>query len=121
MKRLFNLFLAITLIFSFTCVQVYATDGTGGSGNIDGGGGNMGDATSHGSWNPGNEGVRVTIVRSSDHAVVSAPIDLTNKPPAWAVGESPHWSPTMDWMRLDVSGTIYRQMDNWTWEKCLND
>ena len=24
-------------------------------------------------------------------------------------------------MRLDVSGTIYRQMDNWTWEKCLND
>ena len=37
----------------------------------------------------------------------------------WAVGESPHWSPTMDWMRLDVSGTIYRQMDNWTWEKML--
>ena len=37
------------------------------------------------------------------------------------LGESPHWSPTMDWMRLDVSGTIYRQMDNWTWEKCLND
>ena len=85
MKRLFNLFLAITLIFSFTCVQVYATDGTGGSGNIDGGGGNMGDATSHGSWNPGNEGVRVTIVRSSDHAVVSAPIDLTNKPPASSI------------------------------------
>ena len=26
-----------------------------------------------------------------------------------------------NWMRLDVSGTIYRQMDNWTWEKCLND
>ena len=85
MKRLFNLFLAITLIFSFTCVQVYATDGTGGSGNIDGGGGSMGDSTSHGSWNPGNEGVRVTIVRSSDHAVVSAPIDLTNKPPASSI------------------------------------
>ena len=38
-----------------------------------------------GSWNPGNEGVRVTIVRSSDHAVVSAPIDLTNKPPASSI------------------------------------
>lgn len=73
MKRLFNLFLAVVMIFSFTCIQVYAANGTGGSGNIDGGGGSMGDATSHGSWNPGNEGVRVTVVRASDHAVVTTP------------------------------------------------
>lgn len=82
MKRLFNLFLAIVMIFSFTCVQVYAASGTGGSGNIDGGGGSMGDATSHGSWNPGNEGVRVTVVRASDHAVVTTPFDLSNKTPS---------------------------------------
>lgn len=41
----------------------------------------MGNATSHGSWNPGNDGVRVTIVRASDHAVVSTPLDLTNQIP----------------------------------------
>lgn len=29
----------------------------------------------------GNDGVRVTVVRLSDHAVVTAPIDLTNKHP----------------------------------------
>jgi len=81
-KRLFNLFLAVVMIFSFTCIQVYAANGTGGSGNIDGGGGSMGDATSHGSWNPGNEGVRVTVVRASDHAVVTTPFDLTNKTPS---------------------------------------
>ena len=45
----------------------------------------MGDAPSHGSWNPGNEGVRVTIVRSDDHAVVSTPIDLTNRAPAASI------------------------------------
>ena len=42
----------------------------------------MGNATSHGSWNPGNEGVRITVVRASDHAVVTTPFDLTNKQPA---------------------------------------
>ena len=47
-----------------------------------GGGGSMGDATSHGSWNPGNEGVRITVVRASNHAVVTTPFDLTNKQPA---------------------------------------
>ena len=64
------------------CVPAFAEGGTGGSGNIDGGGGSMGNATSHGSWNPGNEGVRITVVRASDHAVVTTPFDLTNKQPA---------------------------------------
>jgi hypothetical protein len=41
----------------------------------------MGDGTSTNSWTPGNEGVRVTVVRASDHAVVTTPIDLTNKKP----------------------------------------
>jgi hypothetical protein len=55
---------------------------TGGSGNIDGGGGGMGQGTSTNSWSPGNEGVRVTVVRASDHAVVTTPIDFTNKTPS---------------------------------------
>ena len=49
-----------------------------GDGNIDGGGGGMGSGTATNSWNPGNDGVRVTVVRASDHAVVTTPIDLSN-------------------------------------------
>lgn len=82
MKRLWS----ILIIFSmFLCVFSPMTAYAVGDGNIDGGGGSLGDATSHGSWNPGNEGVRVTVVRSSDHAVVTTPIDLTNKAPAASI------------------------------------
>lgn len=80
MKRIISAFLSLVLLFALFCVPAYAD--TGGSGNIDGGGGSMGDATSHGSWNPGNEGVRVTVVRASDHAVVTTPFDFTNKTPS---------------------------------------
>lgn len=80
MKRIICTFLSLALLFSLICVPAYAD--SGGSGNIDGGGGDMGDATSHGSWNPGNEGVRVTVVRASDHAVVTTPFDFTNKTPS---------------------------------------
>jgi hypothetical protein len=52
-----------------------------GDPNIDGGGGGMGSGTSANYWNPGDEGVRVTVVRASDHAVVTTPVDLTNKTP----------------------------------------
>jgi hypothetical protein len=54
---------------------------TGGSGNIDGGGGGMGQGTSTNTWNGGDEGVRITVVRASDHALVTTPIDFTNKNP----------------------------------------
>lgn len=36
-------------------------------------------------WSPGNDGVRVTVVRGSDHAVVTVPVDLTNKVPAASI------------------------------------
>lgn len=52
-----------------------------GEGNIDHGGGGMGSGTSENYWNSGDEGVRVTVVRTSDHAVVTTPIDFTNKSP----------------------------------------
>lgn len=41
----------------------------------------MGDGTSTDKWSPGYDGVRVTVVRASDHAVVTTPIDFTNKQP----------------------------------------
>ena len=78
MKRLLSAFLSLVLLFCLISpVSVYAV----GDGNVDGGGGGMGDGTSTNSWTPGNEGVRVTVVRSDDHAIVTTPIDLTNKPP----------------------------------------
>ena len=70
------LFLILCLLYPMT-----AFADTGGSGNIDGGGGGMGSGTSTNSWSPGNEGVRVTVVRASDHTVVTTPFDFTNKSP----------------------------------------
>ena len=79
MKRFLSAFLSLSLLLClFSPVSVYAI----GEGNVDGGGGGMGDGTSSNSWNPGNDGVRVTVVRVSDHAVVTTPIDLTNKNPS---------------------------------------
>ena len=73
---------SIMLAF-FVCAMIslsaYAAPGDP---NIDTGGGGMGTGTSQNFWNTGNEGVRVTVVRASDHAVVTTPIDLTNRPPA---------------------------------------
>lgn len=82
MKRIISVLLSFAIMLTALCVPAFAEGGTGGSGNIDGGGGSMGNATSHGSWNPGNEGVRITVVRASDHAAVTTPFDLTNKQPA---------------------------------------
>lgn len=75
-KRLMALCLSLALLCCFA-VPAFAV----GDGNIDAGGGGMGDGTSTNSWNPGNDGVRVTVVRASDHAVVTTPIDFTNKSP----------------------------------------
>ena len=78
MKRLKGLLLALVLLLSvLPCQTAYAV----GDGNVDNGGGGMGQGTSQNKWTPGNDGVRVTVVRVSDHAVVTTPIDLTNKSP----------------------------------------
>ena len=54
---------------------------TGGSGNVDGGGGSMGQGTSQNSWNPGMDGVRISVVDAESGQPVSTPFDLTNKNP----------------------------------------
>lgn len=60
MKRLFSLLLVISLLLAATA---YAT----GDSNIDGGGGNMGQGGVVGdsAWNPGDDGVRVSIMQGS--------------------------------------------------------
>lgn len=79
MKQKISMLLVLVIICSLLfAVPAYAV----GEGNVDGGGGSMGQGTSQNFWNSGNEGVRVTVVRVSDHSPVTRPIDLTNKKPA---------------------------------------
>lgn len=84
MKNLWKSIFSLLIVTCLLCPMT-AFAATGGSGNIDGGGGGMGDGTSTNSWTPGNEGVRVTVVRASDHAVVTTPLDLTNKSPSSSI------------------------------------
>lgn len=82
MKRVCSVFLSVAFMFCLLLpIPVYAV----GDGNVDGGGGGMGSGTASNSWSSGNEGVRVTVVRASDHAVVTTPIDITNKPPSSSI------------------------------------
>ena len=80
MKKSIRVIAGIVLAIFLFCPMVAFAD-TGGSGNIDGGGGGMGSGTSSNYWNSGDEGVRITVVRASDHALVTSPIDFTNKTP----------------------------------------
>ena len=48
MKRIISVLLSFAIMLTALCVPAFAEGGTGGSGNIDGGGGSMGNATSHG-------------------------------------------------------------------------
>ncbi len=77
MKKIIKVIIAVSILFHLILpVTVFAADG-----NVDSGGGGMGNGTSTNSWSSSNEGVRVTVVRVSDHAIVTTPIDITNKPP----------------------------------------
>lgn len=78
MKQKKCVFFIVSILLSLILsIQVYAV----GDGNLDGGGGSMGQGTSQNSWSPGNEGVRVTVIRAESHDPVTRPIDLTNKHP----------------------------------------
>lgn len=78
MKRKINIILVFLLILSLLLpVTAFAE----GEGNIDNGGGGMGSGSDTNYWNPGDEGVRVTVVRANDRLAVTSPIDFTNKHP----------------------------------------
>ena len=61
---------------AFFCLQIVAF--AEGDPNIDNGGGGLKDGSSENFWNPGNDGVRVTIVDAETGAVKSASIDYIN-------------------------------------------
>lgn len=73
MKKFIILVLTAVMLFSIS-ICAFAV----GEGNIDNGGGGMGSGTSTNKWIPGEEGVRVTVVRASDGAQVSQSFDMTN-------------------------------------------
>jgi len=82
MKRLLSIMLVLALLLTAILpTTVFAV----GDGNVDGGGGGMGNGTSTDYWNTGDEGVRVTVIRISDHAVVTTPVDLTNITPTSSI------------------------------------
>ena len=70
MEKIKRFILAFLMLFILSVpINVFAD----GDGNIDNGGGDMGQGSSTNVWSPGNEGVRVTVIRSSDHAIVTIP------------------------------------------------
>ncbi|MCQ5144493.1 hypothetical protein [Enterocloster bolteae] len=76
MKQKISVLLVLTMLCSLLfAVPVYAV----GEGNLDNGGGGMGQGTSQNSWTPGYDGVRATVIRTADREPVTRPIDFTNK------------------------------------------
>ena len=73
MKKFIVLVLTAVMLFSIS-ICAFAV----GEGNVDNGGGGMGAGTSTNKWVPGEEGVRVTVIRASDGAQVSQSFDMTN-------------------------------------------
>lgn len=73
---------SLIILISFLFVLPHFNSASGeGDGNIDHGGGGMGNGSSQNFWNTHDEGVRVTIVRDSDKIPVTTPIDFTNRTP----------------------------------------
>lgn len=78
MKKLIRMIAAVMV--AIFCLQVVAF-AEGGDPNIDNGGGGLKDGSSENFWNPGNEGVRVTVVDSQTGEVKSTSVDYTNNQP----------------------------------------
>ncbi|MBR2418415.1 MAG: hypothetical protein IKB12_07250, partial [Clostridia bacterium] len=60
----------LLILSTFSPVMVYAE----GEGNIDTGGGELGEGTDTNVWNTGDEGVRVTVVNAVDGSAATASI-----------------------------------------------
>ena len=76
MKRIISLMLALVIVIS-AAVPAYAT----GDGNMDSGGSGMGDGTKTNYWNPGMDGVRLSVVHADNRAVIGSVVDWSNQKP----------------------------------------
>lgn len=79
MKKIISFLICLVMLFCVFSFIAFAD--TGGSGNLDGGGGGLGQGSSENYWNGGNDGVRVTVVNADTGSPITVPIDLTNKTP----------------------------------------
>lgn len=75
MKRITAFLLCVMLFIVSVPKNVFAA----GSGNFDGSEGGMENGTKQNFWNPGNDGIRVTVIGSRDQMPVTTPIDFSNK------------------------------------------
>jgi hypothetical protein len=77
MKKYISIFI-YTLLLSFMFSSIALADGDG---NIDHGGGGMGDGTNENYWSVGEEGIRVTVIKASERIAVTTPVDFSNVKP----------------------------------------
>lgn len=75
LKRLLALFCTLLLVLGTAPLSALAD----GNGNIDGGGGSMGQGTTTNYWSTGNDGVRATVVSAETGAQVGAVVDFANR------------------------------------------
>ncbi len=71
-------FIVTAVIAAVICFQSMVFADSGGDSNIDNGGGNLLDGSAGNFWNPGNDGVRITVVDSETGAIKSASVDYSN-------------------------------------------
>ena len=76
MKRIISLLLALVIAIS-AAIPAYAT----GDGNMDSGGSGMGYGTKTNYWNPGMDGVRLSVVHADNRAVIGSVVDWSNQKP----------------------------------------
>ena len=75
------------MLLAMFCSLLFTAQATAiGDGNIDSGGGSMGGGSGQNFWNPGDEGIRMTVIRAEDRALVTRPIDFTNRTISKSVG-----------------------------------
>lgn len=79
-NKMISFLIAAVLLFSLP-ITAFAD----GDGNVDGGGGGMGQGTSQNSWTPGNDGVRVTVIKADTGIPVSGSFDYTKKSPSASI------------------------------------
>lgn len=79
-KSLFRQIFKIVLIILLGLASVSSIHAIG-DGNVDGGGGDLGGGTGSNFWNPGDEGVRVTVVDAKSGTVKSKSVDYSNARP----------------------------------------
>lgn len=73
----------MTVLLSAVFLLSLVLPASAADGNMDGDGGGMGEGTGDNVWNPGNDGVRITVINKETQAVVGNSFDRTNiTPPA---------------------------------------